>query len=607
MDTYNTNDERSTLIELPYHHQSSLSPLASSSSSSSLDGSTEEASTNSNDPFSSLILPFYDYFQRLSRVLSLKYLLFLGVIKFIICGIYASVIGSCFLPVFQRLGVDAATEQVLVLVCTIPYTVSPLIGILSDLLPIFGYHKKYYMFLSIVAGVIGSSILGAQDGALFSDTTMINEINDKPNTNTRATVVVCLVAMNLQLAVLNLLNEGKYSELMRENPEVAADIVTFQQACAALGSLLSISFVGPLSDTGNLQEIFMISLGLSLIPLVPTLLGWLPEPKRFIGDNGLYGCNCGKYSNILMLDYNRYIKQKHTICIATLVGFGGPLLTLVSAYFDQSLGIEIIAVVLLTVLVLSYVKLSPMIASVVAYTIITKASNPSMRSALQYFYTANETCLENGPHFSYTYYLTYNGLIGEIFMLVAIIVYQTYMTKWSYRTVLLTTLLLASGGRLVDIAIVNRWNIAMGIPDTIFFLLGSSMLESMTSMLYLLPFSAIVGKVCPSGTETTTFALIAGVSTYASTFSSLVGSSLMNLSGLKTTGEECDFSALPMLIASLSIVLPILLGIPAIYFLIPNILQSESFPDDDEQEEPLDHILLVEDDETETSSEDDHA
>ena len=180
-------------------------------------------------------------------------------------------------------------------------------------------------------------------------------------------------------------------------------------------------------------------------------------------------------------------------------------------------------------------------------------------------------------------------------MLVAVVVYQTYMSEWSYRSVLLTTLLLDCCGRLVDVVMVTRWNVAIGIPDSLFFLLGSSMFESVTSMLYLLPFSAIVGKICPPGTETATFAFIAGVSRYSSTFSSLVGSSLMDLSGLKTTGEECDFSALPVLVVALSIVLPIAAGIPAIHYLIPDKMQSESLSDDAVRARE-EHILLDEDD-----------
>ena len=585
MDNANTRSdetERSTLI-LDHDGENDESSYDSISSDEHVRLSSTSPTSAMSTPSSILTSTnIFKYFQRLKNVLSLNYLVFLGIIKLITCGLYASVIGTIFLPVFQRLGVDAATEQVLVLVCTLPYAASPLLGVISDLIPIGGYHKKYWMVLSIIIGALGSAVLGFGSS---EGTTISTEWT-----------VVCLVAMNLELAVLNLLNEGKYSELIRDHPAAAADIVTFQQACAALGSLMAKTFVGPLSDNGNLRVVFLVALGLSLVPLFPTLLGWLPEARRSIGENGLWGCG----ESCCMFDFDRCLKQKHTIRIALLVGIVGPALTVVSAYLDQTLGITIIAIVLLLVVVLSYATLSPTIASVVTYTIVTKASSPSMRSALQYFYTANDTCLPDGPHFSYTYYLTYNGIVGEIFMLVAVVVYQTYMSQWSYRSVLLTTLLLDSGGRLVDVALVTRWNMAIGIPDSIFFLLGSSVLESMTSMLYLLPFGAIVGKICPPGTETATFAFVAGVSKYSTTFSSLVGSSLMNLSGLKTTGDECDFSALPMLVVGLSVVLPVAAGLPAIYYLIPDVMQSESLTDGLRSSE--EHVLLDED-ETEVDSE----
>ena len=555
--------ERSTLL-IPPPVNNGNEDDTSSSSYESIERDEEEQhhveeSATATDVtfFSSMTI----YMERLVCVLSLKYLLFLGIVKLFICGIYANLIGACFLPVFQRLGVDAATEQVLILVCTLPYSGSPLFGIISDVIPIGGYHKKYWMAVSILAGASACAILGFDSTAL-SNTTI---------------TVTCMVFMNLELAVLNLLNEGKYCELIRIHPYAASDIVSFTQACAAIGSLFGSLMVGPLSDAGNLHAIFYIAFGLSLVPLFPTLLGWLPEKRRSIGENGLHEFCAG---SCLMIDADRCCKkQDNTIYIALLVGICGPTVALISAYMNQTIGITIVAIVLLLVLVLSYTFLSKTAASVVAYTIVTKASSPSMRSALQYFYTANESCLPNGPHFSYTYYITYNGIVGEVFMLLAIAVYQTYMTRWSYRSVLLVTLTLASGGRLVDVAMVYRWNVAIGIPDSIFFLLGSSMLESMTSMLHLLPFQAIVGKICPPGTETATFAFVAGVSQFSSTFSSLAGSSLMNVSGLKTMGGECDFSQLPLLIIAMCIVLPIAAGIPAIYYLIPYVLQSESFPD----------------------------
>ena len=311
--------------------------------------------------------------------------------------------------------------------------------------------------------------------------------------------------------------------------------------------------------------------------------------------------------------------------IALLVGILGPILAVVSAYWSRTVGLVAVTVVLVVVWVLACHLLPRPLANVVGYTILTRASSPSLRSALQYFYTASPDCLPDGPHFSYTYYLTYNGIIGELFMLTAILVYQAYLSHWSYRSVLFFTLILSCGSRFVDVALVLRWNITvLGIPDALFFVLGSSMFESLTSMLHLMPFGAIVGKLCPRGTETATFAFIAGVSSFSTTLGSLLGSAMMDAVGLKTTlrpintthttrtntttassssgssndeplQQHCDFTSLPLLIVGLAIILPIVVGVPAIQLLIPDALQSEGLvpesgwqelnQDDDEDED----------------------
>mmetsp|Transcript_53285 Transcript_53285/g.79590 ORF Transcript_53285/g.79590 Transcript_53285/m.79590 type:complete len:125 (+) Transcript_53285:425-799(+) len=67
-------------------------------------------------------------------------------------------------------------------------------------------------------------------------------------------------------------------------------------------------------------------------------------------------------------------------------------------------------------------------------------------------------------------------------------------------------------------------------------------------------------------------------------FGSLTGSDIMDWVGLKTMpdkngddGGGCDFGLLPALLVVLSIILPLVVGIPAVFGLIPNILQTESF------------------------------
>ena len=63
--------------------------------------------------------------------------------------------------------------------------------------------------------------------------------------------------------------------------------------------------------------------------------------------------------------------------------------------------------------------------------------------------------------------------------------------------------------------------------------------------------------------------------------SSLLGSGVIQWSGmvtLKADNQDCDFEALPYLIVIFQILVPMLVGIPAI-FLIPNTLQTERLID----------------------------
>lgn len=70
------------------------------------------------------------------------------------------VIGSAYLPIFKELvGLDASTQQIYSILSMLPYTLKPLIGVLSDLIPIAGYHKKYWLLQAMIFGCLGSSYL----------------------------------------------------------------------------------------------------------------------------------------------------------------------------------------------------------------------------------------------------------------------------------------------------------------------------------------------------------------------------------------------------------------------------------------------------------------
>ncbi len=69
-----------------------------------------------------------------------------------------------------------------------------------------------------------------------------------------------------------------------------------------------------------------------------------------------------------------------------------------------------------------------------------------------------------------------------------------------------------------------------------------------------------------------------GIANFCGMVSNLLGSGVIRWSGMKTVGDNCDFEALPYLIVIFQIIVPLAVGIPAI-FLIPNVLQTEHLID----------------------------
>jgi BT1 family len=65
---------------------------------------------------------------------------------------------------------------------------------------------------------------------------------------------------------------------------------------------------------------------------------------------------------------------------------------------------------------------------------------------------------------------------------------------------------------------------------------------------------------------------------FARISSALIVAGVIEWSGMITVGDDCNFDALPSIIVITQILVPIIIGIPAIY-LIPNALQTEPLID----------------------------
>lgn len=476
------------------------------------------------------------YLGRLLDVCGWKFLVFLGFSQFICKGALLKLVLTAFLPIFKTIvNVDAATQQVYMMIIMIPWSVKPILGLASDYVPICGFRKRGWLIIGLTVGILGSGVL------MF--------------TYTKFVIIAGLVCINFQVAMYDLLSESKYSELRNQNPRIGSDISTLVQGMQIAGVLVAMSFVGTFADRGWYYAIFVIAFCLSASPLMPTLLGWLPE-KRVVDGSQM----------------NRIHEDRHIILVVAFCGLSGIVGSLVSNGSRIAGLITCFALLSVCLIGCAYV-LPNLITRIALYQVISIVAQPIIGSALDYYYTATPDCVPNGPHFTYAYYISWAGIVGTLISLAGVGIYQVFLSKLRFWPVLIITTFLGGLAGLSDLSLILHWNQRVGIPDHAAYIIGEAVLEPLIGILNWIPTSALISMAAPPGKEATCFAFLAGLSNFAHMVSELSGAVILDAVGLQSTGS-CDFSALWWLVLVCHITLPGVIGVAAV-FLLPNLRQDE--------------------------------
>lgn len=114
------------------------------------------------------------------------------------------------------LGVQVERAQVYGNAVRSPWALKPMVGVFSDSVLTFGYHKKYVMLVATVLGTLGAVVLSF-------------------GVSVELIVVFGMFLLSLQASVLDLLTEAKYSEVMKEHPSTSSSISVFANGAQRLG------------------------------------------------------------------------------------------------------------------------------------------------------------------------------------------------------------------------------------------------------------------------------------------------------------------------------------------------------------------------------------
>jgi hypothetical protein len=97
-----------------------------------------------------------------------------------------------------------------------------------------------------------------------------------------------------------------------------------------------------MSDMGYFIALFWIALAFGFTPLLPTILGWIPEKKRSKDESGMTAL-CGP---LLLFDRGTFQGKPMVFINAIICGLASPVLAAVTTYAGLNVGL-ILAVVII--------------------------------------------------------------------------------------------------------------------------------------------------------------------------------------------------------------------------------------------------------------------
>jgi len=191
------------------------------------------------------------------------------------------------------------------------------------------------------------------------------------------------------------------------------------------------------------------------------------------------------------------------------------------------------------------------------FLFLRECFQPNVDTAFFYWYVD----AENGPQFS-PEFVGYINTMAYVAMLLGIVVYSIWLRSWSYRSIFTWVQVVLVLTNLMDLCLVTRVNLSIGIPDQV-FILGDSTIGPVVKRLYLMPMYVMASKLCPDGAEATLFSIMMSLSNFGYDVGTVFGSILLSVFNV----SQDDWSGFTYVLAIKSVLrlVPILF----IPFLVP--------------------------------------
>ena len=398
--------------------------------------------------------------------------------------------------------------DILATIVELPWSMKPIIAIMSDMYPLFGYNKIPYILITGVLGMLGTCL------AVFVS----------PSITSVEVPVVGLFLTNLAWMTSDILVEGQYARRMLSRPQSGPDLVVFigvgQQVCVFLSSMISGFVIDNLGAQWNL-----------IFCLLPTVLTCLAASFNFLDETRITS-----HAAVVETRLHIFTKQRTVVMLSVLVGVASILFTVTGIVtsnhyiqFGVSFGIFILTNSI------CWFSLNSIVGNLVLFLAVAGITNMSLAGPSHYFYTDTVDQYPEGPHFEPWFYVTVCGIVGAIGSLIGCWLFSFFKSA-RYITMFAWVFVIGAVVGSINSILFSRLNRSWGVSDYAFVGSDTAIASAMT-MVSFMPGFLLLSRVCPDKVESTMFAILASNTNFAVSIAAPISALLCSWFGITPNGS----------------------------------------------------------------------
>lgn len=433
--------------------------------------------------------------------------------------------------VYRSYNVPATDMQTYNAVTNLPWSMKPIIGLVSDVLPILGYNKAPYALLTSIAGTAAFLDVGLLPQRVMSERVL----------------VLCLFLCSLQVSTADVLTQGKVTARVNDapTPSLRTNLLVFAWSGGDVFALIAVISSGFVIHYFGARLTYVVA-------AVPGATFILLAAR---------GCYEERYVTREQLqDIRQRFWQQLEACMLSVLMLAGAVTIICSLTASKSFVVHGSVSLCVAAVILSSFSLllTPAIAKMNAFNFIYAIMSLSTDAASFYFFTDTVEQYPEGPHLSVFFFTTVRGAVQFAFSFVGIYTYQSLSEGWTYRRWMVMATFLFAAVNVLNVMMYRRVNIQLGVSDEI-WVLGTTALTSIVDKWKWMPRMVSICYMSPRGMESTFSALLMGCHNIGWAISANVGAlllSCLSVSPKGAPGESAQFANLWVACAWSSVVPP---------------------------------------------------